>query len=247
MRRVVVAGGRGYVGTAVCEAFLADGAVVVSIDLKSATHGHLPSSERLLQRNCDLSDGDSVRTAMSAVAAQIGGVDVVVCAAGSMSPDDGRGLDASEPHWPSTFVGNVTTLMNVVESALPLLRRAQQPSIVVVSSLVALLGSAAAEFAYTAAKGAVLSLSRELAVVLAREGIRVNTVAPGPLDGGLFAADKGPSEALRLARIPMGRRGTASEVAAAVLFLASPGASYITGCTLMVDGGASAAFLPSGA
>lgn len=245
MRRIVVAGGRGYVGSAVCEAFLADDAIVVSLDRVAGSTDVFSATDGLVEMRCDLSSGNVVRSTMSEIARHVGGIDVVVCTAGFMSPDDGRGLDPSEPHWQRTFASNVAATTNVVECSLPFLRLAEHPAIVVVGSLVASLGSTTAEFAYTATKGAVGALAREMAVVFARDGIRVNVVAPGPLNGGLFSVIGREGEAARLARIPLGRRGSAEEVAAAVRFLASPAASYITGVTLMVDGGASAAFLTS--
>jgi NAD(P)-dependent dehydrogenase (short-subunit alcohol dehydrogenase family) len=177
-------------------------------------------------------------------AEQMGGIDGLVCAHGYMDGGDGPEPDTTRPAWRKTFQVNVDATANVLAVGLPyLLESGPRSSIVVVGSLVATLGSASSELAYTASKGAVHALVRELAVVHAGVGLRANVVAPGPLAGGLFGIDGGLEEDVRLRRMPMGRRGTAEEVAGAVGFLLSDDASYITGVTLMVDGGASAAFL----
>lgn len=244
--KVVVTGGGGYVGRAICTQFAARGAPVVSIDMQelhadaenpSAPH---PGSGHL---TCDLGNRDEARVAIERAAGQLGGIDVLVCSTGVMSPDDGPTLNTEAAHWAMTFRANLQAVANSIDPAVSILRQSPFPSIVVIGSLVSSLGSASAELAYTASKGATASLVRELAVVLAADGIRVNVVAPGPLSGGLFPMETDSKEMQRIRRIPLRRRGTADEVAAAVRFLSSSEASYITGVSLAVDGGTSAAFL----
>jgi NAD(P)-dependent dehydrogenase (short-subunit alcohol dehydrogenase family) len=174
-----------------------------------------------------------------------GRVDVLFNNAGVMLSADDDALATDEATWDTTMDVNAKGVFLGCKYGIPALRRAGGGSIVNTASFVAKVGAATSQVAYTASKGAVLALTRELAVIHAREGIRVNALCPGPLRTELLMKflDSEAKRRRRLVHIPMGRFGEAAEIAKAALFLASDDASYMTGSELLVDGGLTAAYV----
>src|SRR5690606_33359624 len=165
--------------------------------------------------------------------------------AGIMHNDDGDAVSTEESIWDLTMNINLKGVFFGCKYAIPALRRAGGGSIINTASFVALLGAATPQLAYTASKGAVLAMTRELAVIHARENIRVNALCPGPLKTDLLMKFLNTEEKKqrRLVHIPMGRFGEAREMANAALFLASEESSYITGTDFLVDGGITSAYV----
>jgi NAD(P)-dependent dehydrogenase (short-subunit alcohol dehydrogenase family) len=165
--------------------------------------------------------------------------------AGIMRADDDDAVSTDEAVWDVTMNVNAKGVFLGCKYGVPALRRAGGGSIINTASFVALMGAATPQIAYTASKGAVLSLTRELAVIHAREGIRVNALCPGPLRTELLmkVLDTDEKKQRRLVHIPMGRFGEAAEIAAAALFLASDESSFVTGTEFVVDGGITSAYV----
>jgi NAD(P)-dependent dehydrogenase (short-subunit alcohol dehydrogenase family) len=174
-----------------------------------------------------------------------GRLDVLFNNAGIMDATDDDAVATEEDVWDRTMEINAKGVFLGCKYGIPALRRAGGGSIVNTASFVARLGAATPQVAYTASKGAVLSLTRELAVIHAREGIRVNALCPGPLRTELLmkVLDTYEKRQRRLVHIPMGRFGEAHEIAKAALFLASDDSSFITGTEFLVDGGITAAYV----
>jgi len=164
-----------------------------------------------------------------------------------MHPRDGGAEVLEEAVWDYTMDVNLKSVWLSCRAAIPALRRAGGGSIINNASITALVGSSISQLAYTASKGGVVALSRELAVIYAYEGIRVNALCPGPIDTKLLenALNTDEKRRLRLAHIPMGRLGYPNEIAHAALWLASDDSSFATGIELVVDGGIKAAFIVS--
>jgi NAD(P)-dependent dehydrogenase (short-subunit alcohol dehydrogenase family) len=249
-RRVLVTGGCGYIGREIVSTLQAAGHAVFGLDVSNmpivkqetdSDSGRLPCIQ------ADVTNSEDMAKAVHHVGDELGGLDVLICTAGVMDPEDGDIFTVSEEVWDRTFAINVKGYMISVKAALPYLLSGRTPAVVLISSLVASRGSADAQLAYTASKGAVLALGRELAVSLAYQGIRVNCVSPGPLDGGVLASRLSSVEQKerRAAMIPLGRLGSAEDVARVCAFLVSTEAGYISGAEIMVDGAASAAFMKS--
>jgi NAD(P)-dependent dehydrogenase (short-subunit alcohol dehydrogenase family) len=182
---------------------------------------------------------------VAAAEAAFGRLDVLFNNAGIMLAADGDAVDTGEGTWATTMDVNAKGVFLGCKYGIPALRRAGGGSIVNTASFVARLGAATPQLAYTASKGAVLALTRELAVIHAREGIRVNALCPGPLRTELLmrVLDTDEKRRRRLVHIPMGRFGEADEIAKAALFLASDDASFMTGAEMLVDGGLTAAYV----
>ena len=174
-----------------------------------------------------------------------GRLDVLFNNAGISHIDDGDAMDTDEEVWDLTMAVNLKGVFAGCKYGIPALRRAGGGSIINTASFVALLGAATPQIAYTASKGGVLAMTRELAVIHAREHIRVNALCPGPLQTELLMKylDTEEKRQRRLVHIPMGRFGKAEEIAQTVLFLASDESSYITGTSFVVDGGITAAYV----
>ena len=174
-----------------------------------------------------------------------GRLDVLFNNAGIMHSADDDAVSTAEQTWDLTMAVNAKGVFLGCKFGIPALRRSGGGSIINTASFVALLGAATPQVAYTASKGAVLAMTRELAVVHAREGIRVNALCPGPLRTELLMKllDTEEKQQRRLVHIPMGRFGEAAEMARAALWLASDESSYVTGAEFLVDGGITAAYV----
>jgi NAD(P)-dependent dehydrogenase (short-subunit alcohol dehydrogenase family) len=200
----------------------------------------------------DVGDEDSVRDAVAATVTGFGGLHVLYNNAGVSLGDDDGVVETDGSVWETTLRINVTGVALGCKHGIPAMRdtlaREDRPrataSIINVASFVAHVGAATPQVAYTASKGAVLSMTREIAVIHAREGIRANALCPGPVLTPLLAKylDTPEARQRRLVHIPMGRFGEAEEIAAGALFLASDDSSFVTGQSLLVDGGITAAY-----
>lgn len=193
----------------------------------------------------DVAVGADCEAMVAGAEAAFGRLDVLFNNAGVMLAADGDAVGTGEDTWATTLDVNAKGVFLGCKHGIPALRRAGGGSIVNTASFVAKLGAATPQLAYTASKGAVLALTRELAVIHAREGIRVNALCPGPLRTELLmrVLDTDEKRERRLVHIPMGRFGEADEIAKAALFLASDDASFMTGAEMLVDGGLTAAYV----
>ena len=187
----------------------------------------------------------SVAAAIGDAEEAFGRLDVLFNNAGIMLADDGDAQSTEEAVWDLTMDVNLKGVWFGCRHGIPALRRTGGGSIINTASFVALVGAATPQLAYTASKGGVLAMTRELAVVHAREHIRVNALCPGPLRTELLMSflDTEEKRQRRLVHVPMGRFGEASEIAAAALFLASDESSYVTGTDFSVDGGLASAYV----
>jgi NAD(P)-dependent dehydrogenase (short-subunit alcohol dehydrogenase family) len=230
--------------------FAAEGASIVAVDL-DATGAAAVADEittaggQAVGVGADVAISSEVENAVASAEITFGRLDVMFNNAGIMHPDDGDALTTEEDVWDLTMEVNLKGVWLGCRHALPALRRAGGGSIVNTASFVALLGAATPQVAYTASKGGVLALTRELAVIHARENIRVNALCPGPLRTELLMKllDSEAKKERRLVHIPMGRFGEAAEIARAALWLASEESSFTTGTEFVVDGGITAAYV----
>ena len=195
---------------------------------------------------CDVADEDAVRELFDGAFERHGRLDIAFNNAGISPPDDDSILETGMEAWERVLRVNTTSVYLCCKYALPHMRSQQRGSIINTASFVALMGAATSQIAYTASKGGVLAMTRELGVQFAREGIRVNALCPGPIATPLlmelFAKDP-ERAARRLVHVPMGRFGKPEEIAGAVAFLASDASSFITASTFLVDGGLTAAYV----
>jgi NAD(P)-dependent dehydrogenase (short-subunit alcohol dehydrogenase family) len=236
---VVVTGAAGAIGRAAITALKAEGAVVAGVDLRAADD---TGADHFV--TCDLTREDEVKDLYDGVAARFGRIDGLFNNAGAALADDGSTLDVDVAVFERTLQVNVTSVLLCCKHGIPHLVAGGGGSVVNTASLVARMGSAVSQIGYTASKGAVVALSRELGVELARQGVRVNSLSPGPVASpmleALFSAD---DVARRMVHIPAGRFGTAEEMARAALFLLGDASSFVNGIELVVDGGISAAYV----
>jgi len=236
----VITGSASGIGAASARLFAAEGARVVGIDLDGE------QAEGSLTIAADVSDEDQVRAALGRAREELGRIDVLMNNAGINPTDDGSVTETSLESWQRVQDVNLRSVFLCCKHGIPHLLEAGGGSVVNVASFVATMGAAVSQISYTASKGAVLSLSRELGVEFADRGVRVNALCPGPVNTPLlkelFAKDP-ERAAKRLVHIPMGRFGEAEEIAKAALFLACEDSSFVTASTFLVDGGLSAAYL----
>jgi len=236
----VVTGAKGGIGAATVALFSREGATVVGVDLAEDSPGDLAVA-------CDVTDEDAVRDLYARVRMQYGHVDVLFNNAGISPSDDASVLETSYEAWQRVQDVNLKSVFLCCKHGIGhLLENEGGGSVINTASFVAVMGAATSQISYTASKGGVLALSRELGVEFARRGVRINALCPGPVDTPLlrelFAKD--PEQAARrLVHVPMGRFARADEIAAAALFLASDDSSYVTASTFLVDGGLSGAYV----
>lgn len=245
----VITGAGGGMGREAAVVFASEGARVCVADISAAAAEEtvaLCPEGSAFALTLDVASEDDVRTMMDATAERFGGIDVLYNNAGISPDDDASILDTSVEAWQRVQDVNTKGVFLCCKHGIPHLQRRGGGSIVNVASFVALLGAATSQISYTASKGAVLALSRELAVQFAREGIRVNALCPGPVETPLllniFGSNPAAYERRRI-HWPMGRLGTPREIVNAALFLASDESSFVNGATFVVDGGITAAYV----
>jgi len=244
-RVAVVTGGASGIGLATVRRFHQEGAKVVVADVDGEAAAEAAADVDGLAIEVDVTDDAGVAALFQRTVDELGSVDVAFNNAGISPPDDDSILVTGLDAWRRVQEVNLTSVFLCCKHVIPHMQRQGRGSIINTASFVATLGAATSQIAYTASKGGVLSMSRELGVEFARQGIRVNALCPGPVNTPLlqelFAKDP-ERAARRLVHVPMGRFGEAEEIAAAVAFLASDDASFITASTFLVDGGITAAY-----
>jgi NAD(P)-dependent dehydrogenase (short-subunit alcohol dehydrogenase family) len=249
-RVAVVTGGAGGIGVATARRLADEGARVVVADVDAAAGGEIADEVGGLFVRADVTSEEDVRRMYALAKEAYGSVDIAFNNAGISPPEDASILETGMDVWRRVQEVNLTSVYLCCRHAIPYMREQGRGSIINTASFVAVMGSATSQVSYTASKGGVLAMSRELGVQFAREGIRVNALCPGPVDTPLlrelFAKDP-ERAARRLVHVPMGRFADATEIAAAVAFLASDDASFITASEFLVDGGISGAYVtPAG-
>jgi NAD(P)-dependent dehydrogenase (short-subunit alcohol dehydrogenase family) len=236
----VITGAASGIGAESAALFRSEGAAVVGVDL----HDDIVEADLALA--CDVSDEDAVRDMYARAKAEYGRIDVLFNNAGISPGDDGSVLDTSVEAWQRVQDVNTRSVFLCCKHGIPHLLEGGGGSVINTASFVAVMGAATSQVSYTASKGAVLALSRELGVQFARQGVRVNALCPGPVNTPLlqelFASDP-EKAARRLVHLPMGRFAEAREIANAALFLASDESSYVNASTFLVDGGLSGAYV----
>ena len=226
--------------------FAREGAAIVAVDLNEQaardTAAALPSA---IAVRADVSKAADCQAMVAAAERQFGKLNVLFNNAGIMHAKDDDAVATDESVWDLTLEVNAKGVFLGCKHGIPALRRAGGGSVINTASFVARLGAATPQIAYTASKGAVLAMTRELAVIHARENIRVNALSPGPLRTDLLMKVLNTEEKRRrrLVHVPMGRFGEAEEIARAALFLACDESSYVTGTEFLVDGGLTAAYV----
>jgi NAD(P)-dependent dehydrogenase (short-subunit alcohol dehydrogenase family) len=242
----IITGAASGIGRATALRFAAEGATVVVADLAVSAGTALASELGGLFVETNVADEDSVIALFAATKAAYGKLDVLFNNAGISPNDDDSILTTGVEAWQRVQDVNLKSVYLCCKYGIPLMQEHGKGSIINVASFVAIMGSATSQISYTASKGGVLSMSRELGVQFAREGIRVNALCPGPVNTPLlqelFAKDP-ERAARRLVHVPMGRFAEPEEMASAVLFLASDDSSFMTASTFLVDGGLSAAYV----
>jgi NAD(P)-dependent dehydrogenase (short-subunit alcohol dehydrogenase family) len=241
---VVITGAAGGIGREATLIFAREGARVVVADMADGSETAAQAGGLYVQT--DVGDSASVQALYSAVAERLGGIDVLYNNAGIMPPDDASILETEPDAWDRVQAVNAKGVYLCCKYGIPHLLERGGGSVINVASFVALVGAATSQIAYTASKGAVLSMTRELAVEFARHGVRVNALCPGPVETPLlmrlFQDDPAAYERRRV-HLPMGRLAQAREIANAALFLATDESSYVNGATFVVDGGLTAAYV----
>jgi NAD(P)-dependent dehydrogenase (short-subunit alcohol dehydrogenase family) len=242
----VVTGGCSGIGLASVRRLAAEGARVVIGDLDDARGPEVARSVGGLYRHADVTDPEQVNELFAAAHDAYGSVDIAFNNAGISPPEDDSILTTDLDAWRRVQEVNLTSVYLCCKTALPYMIEQHRGSIINTASFVAVMGAATSQISYSASKGGVLSMSRELGVQFAREGVRVNALCPGPVNTpllrDLFASDP-ERAARRLVHVPLGRFAEPEEIANAVLFLASDESSFITANTFLVDGGISGAYV----
>ncbi len=246
----VITGGASGIGRESALLFAAEGAAVVVCDVADEAGEEVAqeitaAGGRAVYIHADVSLDADCAGMVQAAESEFGKLTILFNNAGIMIGDDGNSQTTTEEVWDRTMAVNLKGVFLGCKHGIPALLRAGGGSIINTASFVALMGAATPQLAYTASKGGVLAMTRELAVVHARENIRVNALCPGPLRTKLLMdfLDTEEKKQRRLVHVPMGRFGEASEMASAALFLASGESSYVNGATFTVDGGISGAYV----
>ena len=245
-RIALVTGGASGIGAATCRRFAAEGATVVVVDIAADAGKELADEIGGVFTQADVTSPDDNERMYADAIRRYGRIDVAFHNAGISPPDDDSILDTGLPAWRRVQDVNLTSVYLGCKAVLPHMLAQGKGSIINTASFVATMGAATSQISYTASKGGVLAMTRELGVQFARAGIRVNALSPGPVATPmlmeLFAKD--PERAQRrLVHIPMGRFAEPAEIAAAAAFLASDDASFITASNFLVDGGLTGAYV----
>jgi NAD(P)-dependent dehydrogenase (short-subunit alcohol dehydrogenase family) len=242
----VVTGGCSGIGLATVRRFAQEGAKVVVGDLDDSAGEALAEEIGGAYVHCDVAAKDDVDRLFATAKERFGRLDIAFNNAGISPPEDDSILDTDLDAWRRVQEVNLTSVYLCCKAALPYMLEQGSGSIINTASFVAVMGAATSQISYSASKGGVLSMTRELGVQFARNGIRVNALCPGPVNTPLlkelFAKDE-ERAARRLVHVPMGRFGEPEEMANAVLFLASDESSFMTASTFLVDGGISGAYV----
>jgi NAD(P)-dependent dehydrogenase (short-subunit alcohol dehydrogenase family) len=249
-RTALLTGAANGIGREAAKLFASEGAAVLIAD-RDAEAGERVAAEIAAQGGharavaCDVARSADVAAAVAAAEQTFGALHVVFNNAGIFPDADGSPVDTAEAVWDQVMSVNLKGVFLGCKHGIPALLRAGGGSIINTASFVAVIGAATSQIAYTASKGGVLAMTREIAVEYARQGIRANALCPGPVNTPLLEellADP-QARARRLVHVPMGRLAEASEIARAALYLASEESSYVTGTTFLVDGGITAAYV----
>jgi len=249
-RTALITGAGSGIGLQAARLFAAEGASVVVADRDAEAGLRCVASiedagGRATFAPMDVSAAAEVEAAVTTAERTFGALHVLFNNAGIFPEGDGSPVDTSEKIWDRVIAVNLKGVFLGCKYGIPALLRAGGGSIVNTASFVAVLGAATSQIAYTASKGGVLAMTREVAIEYARRGIRANALCPGPVDTPLLRAllSDPVARARRMAHIPMGRLAEAGEVARAALFLASDESSYVNGTTFLVDGGIAASYV----
>ncbi|MBA2511847.1 MAG: 3-oxoacyl-ACP reductase [Rubrobacter sp.] len=242
----VITGGASGIGRETARRFAEEGARVCVADLADGPGQAVAAELDGLYVNADVTDPDHVQRMYRETAERFGGIDILFNNAGISPPDDDSILETEMEAWERVQNVNLKSVYLCCKHGIPHLLERGGGSVVNTASFVAVMGAATSQISYTASKGGVLAMSRELGVQFARQGVRVNALCPGPVNTPLlqelFAKDP-EKAARRLVHLPMGRFAEAVEIANAALFLASDESSYMTASTFLVDGGLSGAYV----
>lgn len=245
-RVAVITGAGSGIGLATAKRLADEGAKVVAVDTNEETGAKIATEVKGIFVKADVTSREEVENMYKVAFDTYGRIDIAFNNAGISPPDDDSILLTELPAWEKVLRVNTTSVYLCCKAVIPYMQKNGKGSIINTASFVATMGAATSQIAYTASKGGVLSMSRELGVQFAREGIRVNALSPGPVNTPLlmelFAKDP-ERAARRLVHIPMGRFADAGEIAAAVAFLASDDSSFITASNFLVDGGISGAYV----
>jgi NAD(P)-dependent dehydrogenase (short-subunit alcohol dehydrogenase family) len=246
----LITGGGSGIGRETSLLFAAEGAAIVVVDVNDAAGAKVvdeikAAGGKAVYAHADVSKAADCENMVKVAEQTFGKLNVMFNNAGISHADDDNAMTTEESVWDLTMAINVKGVFLGCKYGIPALLRAGGGSIINTASFVAILGAATPQLAYTASKGAVLSMSRELAMIHARQNIRVNALCPGPLRTELLMKYLNTEEKKqrRLVHIPMGRFGEAKEIAYGALYLASDEASFVTGTEFMVDGGITAAYV----
>ena len=242
----VITGGASGIGRETAKRFAEEGARVCVVDLADEPGKETAAEIDGLYIHADVTNPDDVQGMYREASERFGGLDVLFNNAGISPPDDDSILETELEAWQRVQDVNLKSVFLCCKYGIPYLLERGGGSIINTASFVAVMGAAASQISYTASKGGVLAMSRELGVQFARQGVRVNALCPGPVNTPLlqelFAKDPEKAER-RLVHLPMGRFAEATEIANGALFLASDESSYVTASTFLVDGGLSGAYV----